>query len=409
MRLATCTPVSFEANKSFWSRDSGLICNAMINAGYDCKTIMPEPWHSNDLREYLIRVPYYKLETSEWWKTLNIDVLILYTWGAAKYAKIARAAKEAGIKIYVNMDCDGLISERLFPLHFLKTIYSKHNETIEYSRIFNLKNKVNFYIHCYSRLVLSLAKFFARYFLHRIVEKGRIQHLECADAIGVVSPYAYEKIDEWANYYNCNVHDKLNVISHPVNPILEYNTRYSKCDYIMAVGRWDDFYQKRPHKLIKVVEEIINRRENTEVFIFGAITDELSSWYNNLKSDNKHRIHFKGRVPNHELVEFYCKSRIVFNTSLFEGSHIASEEALCCGATIVAPDLDALGCMKWYVSSGYGQIAKDTVHKLVDALCEELIAWDNNLRDPSAISNYWKGKLSADAVVEQIIESLALK
>lgn len=99
----------------------------------------------------------------------------------------------------------------------------------------------------------------------------------------------------------------------------------------------------------------------------------------------------------------YIRSRIGFCSSSHEGSHVASEEALCAGASVVAPFRKELNVMLWYVSHDSGRLSiQDSAQGLTETLLVELEAWDQGERNPALISDYWCSLLSASAVANKI-------
>lgn len=106
-KISTCTPISFEANEHFHIRDTGLISATLRTLGVESKCIMPLPHHKGDLDLPLIRTEMENLRDSKWWKNLGIDCVVLYSWGAPKYTKIARAIKKAGLELMIHMDFSG--------------------------------------------------------------------------------------------------------------------------------------------------------------------------------------------------------------------------------------------------------------------------------------------------------------
>lgn len=89
-RIFTCTPVAFHGNDFFFSRDTGLICMNLRKIGAESLAVMPLPFHEDDIREDIIRVPMEQLKSPDWWRTLKLDGVVLYSWGAPRYTAIAR-------------------------------------------------------------------------------------------------------------------------------------------------------------------------------------------------------------------------------------------------------------------------------------------------------------------------------
>ena len=101
----------------------------------------------------------------------------------------------------------------------------------------------------------------------------------------------------------------------------------------------------------------------------------------------------------------YAKSKICLCSSRYEGSHIASAEALCAGASVVGPRLTPqLNCLQWYVSHDSGTLSPDdSPESLSGALLEEIRAWDSGKRNPEEISRYWCSLLHAENSCKRII------
>ncbi|MBR5774692.1 MAG: hypothetical protein IKY42_00320, partial [Bacteroidaceae bacterium] len=106
-KIYCCTHVSFAANEHFFIRDTGLISRTLQSMGIESKCIMPLPYHDSDQREGIIRTEYKNLKSVSWWKSLGIDAVVLYSWGAPKYTLIARAIHKAGIKLVLHLDTSG--------------------------------------------------------------------------------------------------------------------------------------------------------------------------------------------------------------------------------------------------------------------------------------------------------------
>jgi hypothetical protein len=86
---------------------------------------------------------------------------------------------------------------------------------------------------------------------------------------------------------------------------------------------------------------------------------------------------------------------------------VPSEEALCAGASVVAPFRRELNALLWYISHDSGRLSvDDSAQGLAETLLLELEAWDSGERDPVSISDYWCSKLSVSAVVKKIFDLL---
>ncbi len=101
MRWFTCTPVAFGGGADFFARDSGLLCRGFEALGGESRAIMPGmPRISDDAG--LSRTKYANLESTAWWKSHQLDGVVLYTWGSPVWRKIAAAIRQSGIFLVLN-------------------------------------------------------------------------------------------------------------------------------------------------------------------------------------------------------------------------------------------------------------------------------------------------------------------
>ena len=106
--------MAFHANRGFHIRDSGLIARHLRLLGLESKCIMPLPYYDDDTeRDNLIRVEMEKLRDPEWWRSLGIDGVVLYSWAAPRYGAIARAIRRACQSIWTPAAISGVTRGRM--------------------------------------------------------------------------------------------------------------------------------------------------------------------------------------------------------------------------------------------------------------------------------------------------------
>lgn len=387
----TCTPVSFGGGPDFFCRDSGLICKGIQSLGLECKSIMPLPVHPEDLTEDLIRTAPENLTRSEWWNNIGAASVVLYSWGHPKYRQVAEAIHASGAKLFINLDSAGIISPRVTPELYKRAVMGKQ---------IRLRGPL---LGTLTGFILNIAYLF---YIPYIIEPGRIAHLRAATAIGCISANALSLWRLWARKYAPELVERMHLVPNPVAGYFKYDPSIPKQDIVIAIGRWDE-EMKRPKLLVESITETARRRSTTEFHIFGKEGPVLSDWYRSLQSNIRKRVYLHGKVPNKEILNVLQRSRIGLCSSSHEGSHVASEEALCTGATIVAPLRWELNALFWYVSHDSGQLAvEDSARGLAEALLLELEAWDSGERDPVSISTYWYDRLSVAAVSNRIMNLL---
>ncbi|PNC05319.1 glycosyltransferase [Akkermansia muciniphila] len=387
MKWYTCTPVPFKGDHTFFSRDSGAFCKAFQRIGVESRAIMPTPAQEGDDPD-LIRTEYANLEDPAWWKSLGIDGLVLYAWGTGKYTPVARAVHEAGIYLVAYMDTSGLF----YPWCHWKTL-TRHIWNMEKNKRGSLKGA----LFACLRII--------KYHTAGALDQGRRKHLKMANLISFPSPPALLSILDRQWLYGKQTCKKLALIPNPISSQHIYEPALPKHNLIVAVGRWDDFFQKNTKLLMRALEIFASRHTPWIVEIYGNIPPSLHEWHQSLPPDHQSHIHLNGVVPNQELIKVYAKSKICLCTSRYEGSHIASAEALCAGASVVGPRLTPLlNCLQWYVSHDSGTLSPtDSPESVAKALLEEIRAWDEGKRNPEEISRYWCSLLHAENSCKRII------
>ncbi|MDO5472534.1 MAG: glycosyltransferase [Akkermansia sp.] len=365
-KIYSCTPTSFIAPEFFHDRDNGLISKTLRSMNIESQCILPLPWKENSSRHDIIRTEYKNLESVEWWKNLGLDAVVLYSWGAPKYNKVARAIHKAGIHLWIHLDS------------------SCNFEGPDWNQ-------------------LSLLKKIFRYLKVKAVDFFRAQHLKYADTITTAKPAA-EKLSNRL-FYRGWIQDKFEYMPCPVSPAFSYDGT-PKQNRILCLGRWNDVYQKRPEMLMKTLELLYSKGCTATTYIFGYLTEDIQNWHKNLDSAISEKIILKGSVPNAELINEYKAAKIVFNTSLFESSHIVSAEGLCCGCSIVTPNRpDSLCDLLWYTTQQSGTISThDTASSLADAITSELNAWETGERDPQKIAQKWQPFFHVNQIIHRIFE-----
>jgi hypothetical protein len=196
------------------------------------------------------------------------------------------------------------------------------------------------------------------------------------------------------------------MIPHPVAPYLRYDGSPKK-SRIVCVGRWDDHVQKNPALAVSAIIYVLSRRPECDAVFIGsgrACIESLAGEAG-LPAD---RILILDKLRHPELVGYFQSAQVSLCSSYYESGHIVSEEALCCGCSVVAPDLPALPSLKYYVSRQSGRLGGSTADTLGAALLEEIDCWASGGRDAAAISRQWCYELHADRIAENTVRALGL-
>lgn len=389
LKWYTCTPVAFVGDESFFMRDSGLFSRSFRRLGIESKSVMPLPGHDADFADELIRTEYAHLESPAWWKNLGIDGVLLYSWGAPRYRRMAWAIRKAGLKLAIFMDFSGdLIRWWRLPSYFRAKLENDTDGALATRWLAACRD----WIHDAGTDIL------------------RNRHLSAADAVILGNPFCRENFASLTWLYKPSIARRALILPCPIHERFVYDAACPKEYRAIAIGRWDDERQKRPAFLTACLEHLTASDEHIIVDIYGTITPQLERWHGSLPPRQQSRILLQGFLPNEELLGVYRRSMVSICSSSFESAHIVSVEALCCGCSIAAPPRDGLLSLRWYATEddgAAGTIAKrDTPESLADAVLHELRLWKTGRRDPSFISRAWTERVHTIKFIPRLLEQM---
>ncbi len=386
MRWYTCTPVAFGGGPDFFARDSGLLCRGFQMLGIESKAVMPLPVQENDEPDVL-RVDEAALRSSDWWRAQALDGVVLYAWGSPRFLPVARAIHEAEIFLVLNQDNGGMVSPSIHPQAWLR-------EQLVLAGAGRVAGG-------WPRALWKIFKGLTAGLFYQ--DRLRAKHLAQGDVIACVSPEAASHHRTFCRRHGGgNLAGKVAVIPHAVDPRFRPFAGIRRERRVAAVGRWHDLAQKRPELLMAGTELLLEKDPDVVVHIVGQETERLRKWHAGLPQ--RERVVLEGRIEPAQLAALWSRVQGAWCPSAFESFHIASAEALCCGASVVAADSPSLSSMRWFTGEGDGRLAgSDDAEGHVRALVAELAAWSDGRRSADEISRRWVERLHAPAVVGKIL------
>ena len=387
----TCTPVSFKGDDTFFCRDSGLLCRGLQDMGFESRAIMPYPAQSGDKGDVL-RTEYRNLCDAQWWGNLELDGVLLYAWADPRYNGIVRAIRKAGIRLFVSLDSDGIISP--FSAFFSYIFYQYDRLRFSHSAPMAVAGAM-------CKVALRLCALF-------MIDLRRMKHLEQADLIGVVSPIATERIRCYCHRmgYGRIIADRIKFIPHPISQQASYAGE-AKNPSVLFVGRWDDRYQKNTELLIEALKESIRRNVQAHFYIAGRGFAPLLAALNAGYPDTREKITYYDFMSHEELLGLMRHCQVVGGTSRYESFHLVSAEGLCCGCSIVGPSRASTPSFPYFISHNSGTLARTyTATGFVDAIEEEIRLWKCGKRSAEAISAHWTGQLHVGHVLSTILSHM---
>jgi len=354
----------------------------------ESRAVMPGPPQDGDEPD-LIRTDFGNLESAAWWKSHQLDGVVLYAWGRPKYRKIARAIREAGIFLVLNQDNGGLVSPLAGPGEWWDEQWTLHGG----EPCASIRQIVR-------GLTIGLG----------VIDPLRAIHLHQGDIIACVSPGAAEFYQTLCRFYGGpSLANRIRVIPHPVEPSFRYPGE-PKHRQVICVGRWDDAIQKRPHLLMQVAGILVARDPDLRLKIVGNPTPEIRSWHARLDAEKQERIMLAGRLDRVALAAAMAESRIFYSPSAYESFGIAAAEALCCGCSVVAGKSVSMISFEWFTGENSGRLAEDqTPESHAAAILQELDAWDHHQRNADQISRTWSTRLHATHVATAILQESSIQ
>jgi glycosyltransferase involved in cell wall biosynthesis len=339
----------------------------------------------------LIRTDFQNLESAGWWRSQDLDGVVLYAWGRPKFRKVASAIHEAGIFLVLSQDSAGQTSPLTGFYDWLRAqwIYGGQGR--------DGKSWIRFISLTLRGLTVGFG----------LTDPLRARHLKQGDMIACVSPRAAECYRRLCRVYGgAALANKVKMIPHPVEPVFRYADSGKRCQ-VVCVGRWQDDVQKRTWLLIEVISLLIAEDESVTVVIAGHPSEKLRAWHESLESSRRVRVRLVGKTGREELMKILDESQVFYSPSAYESFSIAAAEALCCGCSVVAGRLVTLPSFEWFVSENSESLAEaDDCRGHARALQNELGYWANGQRDPHEISGIWSNRLHADKVAGKVLEMM---
>lgn len=367
---------------TFWGRDAALWCGGFQALGVDSKVVaLGEPGQRKD-RPLILCTPA-QMQDAGWWKQWNLDGVVLYSWALPRYEPIARAIKEAGLKLVIILDTGGFVSPHVWlSMYFrLKRVNEKERGS------------------AFPTLGATVKTAGA---MLRLRHARRIRHLEHADVLAIPCPLAKQRYARYlAAMKRRDLSSRLHVIPHPVAKEVSYNPAIQKQPIIIAVGAWQRL-QKNPVLLIRALERVLAEEPTYSARIIGSGQEKIEQLLRKLKGGVASRIHVIGPVSHEMVRDNYQSSQISLCSSYYEAFSIAMAEALCCGCSVVGNA--QISSLVYCAGFASGTLSCDlSLHNFTDALLAEIEAWRSGERDPIQISRYWTARLHPEHAVRKLL------
>jgi len=174
----------------------------------------------------------------------------------------------------------------------------------------------------------------------------------------------------------------------------------SKENQVIAVGRWDDSEQKNPELLFKVINIVAQQKLDWKFVIIGKYDDHVQTLYDKLDRRVRDTVQLMGAIEYNQTLEYMKRSKIILNTSRWEGFPMSGIEALSQGCSIACTPTGMS------MQTGDGLLGNCTIgsnpHDLAQAVMLEMRFWEMSIRNSEEIRNTAKNLYNWDSIAKKL-------
>lgn len=425
MKIYTAVYRNWYPNYAWFGRDSGLVTEGLRRIGVESRmVILDTPGMPED--ERFLAAPRAKFLEKEFWKSLQLDAVILQGGGEAGCEPVADAVKASGTKLLLRMDSDGVadpaVDLRLFTYGKWWGFGNVHRCRLRLALWENSADapwwKVLFKDTAARRSAAHLAacqvvRFGAvpaiiglkLLFPSRFGAARLARRISKGDAILVESKLAAARLERLLSDNRLrNAERRLLVLPIPVSEDSPLNPAEMRENIVFFVARlYDD--QKDVKLFMRLMSRFLAYRPDYKAVVIGdgnRYAERSRAKYAQAVSD---RILIFGRSGGDFIRDWEQRGRIFVCTSRGEGFPNAIAEAVCRGCSIVGPD--NIAALSFYDFEPCVTVARSRrVGDLLDALLAEASEWDAGRRDPVCIALAGREKLLPEKIADQILKFL---
>jgi glycosyltransferase involved in cell wall biosynthesis len=335
----------------------------------------------------LIPTERERLFDVEFWRHLDAEVVICYTWLQPSYNPLLEKIVAGGKKIVLKLDSDGRLGYPAMPRYVQDSPPDLLRDALSWFR----RTRV------YGRLSSRFRK------KYRALMLQKLEQIRLSSTVIVESPKALANISRILDYWSrSDLQSKLQFVPDPVaEDVLAASTR-NKRNLAISVGRWADS-RKNVHTLLRCANRFLATNPEWNLRVLGEgqeiVKKTVSTWPRSLAS----RVEISGIVPHSKVAELLADSRIFFAPSSSESWGMAAAEATCMGCTIVGTPLESF---EYLAADGFsGTLSEGFASRQISRALElDVVKHAQGAYDPVEIARHWRSKLSIDQVSSQICE-----
>jgi glycosyltransferase involved in cell wall biosynthesis len=374
-------------------KDPGLIPLGLNRLGCDtCLVTLAKPQlMSHESPFPLVRAQEDQLHEVGFWKRLDAEIVMCYTWFLPIYDSILEKIAAAGKKIVIKADTDGRLGYPVTPR------YVSDPATEVQTRLPWLRRPGMFG----ALRVMGSSRY-------RTIMSQKLRRIEVASAVIVESPEAKENIERFLKFWGePDQRSKLHFVPNAVaEDVLDTNPT-AKSDIMISIGNWVD-PRKNVHTMLICAKRFLEDNPSWKLRILGEgeqpITGAVSQWCEGVAS----RIELRGQVDHGQVLKLQGDSRIFFAPSSSESWGMAAAEAACMGCTIVGTPLESF---EYLAADGFSGTLSDGFEsgEIMKALKIDVAKHSEGAYNPVEIARYWRSALSVNQVsveIQRVVSNL---
>ena len=429
LKIYTAVYRPFSLPYSWFGRDSGLVTEGLRSIDVASKlVILQSPGMPAD--ERFLPATSKQFCDPVFWRSLNLDAVILQGGAEAATQPVADAIRESQTMLLYRMDTDGVVDPVVDPFLYLYGKWWTAGNPLRVRYIWweemawenarkmradqpprppSMNSTLPHEIAALSRRLLgrpftSIGMVMAKLlFPDRFGGTRFVARLAKADAILAESKIASARLRRLAVVCNRNdIAQRVHTLPIPIPVAGNLMPTQERNNVIITAGRlYDD--QKDARKFVEVVNMFLTIRPDYRAVAIGDGNSYVEHLVKKHARSVADRITIIGRSSPETVRDLECMSKIFLCTSRGESMHIASAEAACAGCSIVGPS--EIASMQEYAAWESGTLAwTRRTNDFVDAVMAEANEWDCGRRDPRAISSHFSNRLSPVTHARQLVE-----
>jgi glycosyltransferase involved in cell wall biosynthesis len=307
-------------------RDVGALANGLRQLGEKVDFFVLDD--RTDIQNPEVQLAKYRdLSDPAWWQKQGQGVL-LTTFGTSLMQPFYRAARQAGWEVWARMDCDGIpgpdgLKSKYLTGRIVENIDRRRRRNCDLSG--SLAGMLEGALRAAGGLILAgrvRQRLFASY--------------DLIDRMLVETDAALHLFQEYfGKHGRADLASRVCVVAPAIAEAFGLQEEVSK-RAVIAVGQWFRCQKNFP-LLVKTIIQTNSLDPQLNWIVVGNGAHYVQQRLERSSPSAASKVRFYPHTSPHELADLYASAYLIFYSSRQEGFPNTLCEALCCGASVVAP------------------------------------------------------------------------